>query len=106
MKSFMIFFAIAVVCCSSLSLRAADEKMTVVDYYLLLPEKTFEAPARDWLQTVGPLVIAAPLSSSAARLRAVVIGYGLRVRAAEEEVAEAIPCWRSQQGNQFPWFDG
>src|ERR1700747_1956798 len=49
MKSFMIFFAIAVVCCS-LSLRAADETMTVVDYYLLLPEKTFETPARDWLQ--------------------------------------------------------
>ena len=31
-------------------LRAADEKkMTIVDYYLLLPEKTFETPARDWL---------------------------------------------------------
>ena len=32
------------------SLRAADEKkMTIVDYYLLLPDKTFETPARDWL---------------------------------------------------------
>ena len=30
--------------------RAADEKkMTIVDYYLLLPDKTFETPARDWL---------------------------------------------------------
>ena len=35
----------------SSALRAADEKrMTVVDYYLLLPEKTFETPAQDWLQ--------------------------------------------------------
>jgi len=33
-----------------LSSGAADnKKMTVVDYYLLLPEKTFETPARDWL---------------------------------------------------------
>jgi hypothetical protein len=31
--------------------QAADEKkMTVIDYYLLLPEKTFEAPPRSWLQ--------------------------------------------------------
>ena len=30
--------------------QAADEKkMTVIDYYLLLPEKTFEAPPRAWL---------------------------------------------------------
>jgi hypothetical protein len=37
--------------CFSFLLDAADEKkMTVVDYYLLLPEKTFEIPARDWLQ--------------------------------------------------------
>ena len=35
----------------AVALRAADEKkMTVVDYYLLLPDKTFEAPVRDWLQ--------------------------------------------------------
>ena len=27
--------------------------MTVVDYYLLLPEKTFETPARDWLQNAS-----------------------------------------------------
>jgi len=32
------------------SLRGAGEKkMTIVDYYLLLPDKTFETPARDWL---------------------------------------------------------
>jgi hypothetical protein len=29
---------------------AEEKKMTVVDYYLLLPDKTFETPARDWLQ--------------------------------------------------------
>jgi hypothetical protein len=42
---------IAVAVAGSLCIRAADEKkMTVVEYYLLLPEKTFEAPARSWLQ--------------------------------------------------------
>lgn len=41
----------AVAMSSALNVRAADEKkMTIVDYYLLLPEKTFEAPARSWLQ--------------------------------------------------------
>ena len=29
--------------------KAEPEMMSVVDYYLLLPEKTFETPARDWL---------------------------------------------------------
>jgi hypothetical protein len=34
-----------------LPLRGADEKkMTVVDYYLRLPDKTFEGPAADWLR--------------------------------------------------------
>jgi hypothetical protein len=33
------------------ALRGADEKkMTVADYYLRLPDKTFEGPAADWLQ--------------------------------------------------------
>jgi hypothetical protein len=32
------------------ALRGADEKkMTVVDYFLRLPDKTLETPARDWL---------------------------------------------------------
>jgi hypothetical protein len=36
------------------SLHAADEKkMTVLDYYLLLPEKTFETPARDLLHNAN-----------------------------------------------------
>ena len=44
--SFLIIALITVSC----SLRAADDKkMTIVDYYLLLPDKTFETPARDWL---------------------------------------------------------
>lgn len=35
----------------SFSLRAADErKMTVVDYFLRLPEMTFEGPAAEWLR--------------------------------------------------------
>ena len=35
----------------AVDLLAADEKkMTIVDYYLLLPDKTFEAPVRSWLQ--------------------------------------------------------
>jgi hypothetical protein len=45
--SFLMTAAIAILTL----LRAADDKpMTVVDYYLLLPEKTFEAPVPDWLQ--------------------------------------------------------
>jgi hypothetical protein len=35
------------------TVRAADEKKTIVDYYLLLPDKTFETPARDWLQNAA-----------------------------------------------------
>lgn len=36
--------------CLSQFLQASDEKkMSIVDYYLLLPDKTFETPARDWL---------------------------------------------------------
>ena len=50
MKRLSIFAIIACGICLSFSLRAADEKkMTIVDYYLLLPDKTFETPARDWL---------------------------------------------------------
>ena len=48
MKRLSIFIALALGIFSAL--HAADEKrMTVVDYYLLLPEKTLETPARDWL---------------------------------------------------------
>jgi hypothetical protein len=49
MKRLLILFAVALGIFSAL--RAADEKkLTVVDYYLLLPDKTFEAPARAWLK--------------------------------------------------------
>src|SRR5438270_13101987 len=48
MKRLSIF--VATISALFLSVRAADEKkMTIVDYYLLLPDKTFETPARDWL---------------------------------------------------------
>jgi hypothetical protein len=48
MKRLLILFAVALGVFSAL--HAADEKkLTVVDYYLLLPDKTFEAPARAWL---------------------------------------------------------
>jgi hypothetical protein len=41
-----VFFAVA--------LEAADEKkMTIVDYYLLLPDKTFETPASNWLKNAS-----------------------------------------------------
>jgi hypothetical protein len=54
-KSFILLSLFAGVFVSS-SLRGADEKkMTVVDYYLLLPEKTFETPARDWLHNATVL---------------------------------------------------
>jgi hypothetical protein len=44
-------FAIAAALSSAVNLRAMDEKkLTVVDYYLRLPDKTFEAPPRAWLQ--------------------------------------------------------
>ena len=45
-----IFVGLALGLCLALSLRAADErKMTVVDYFLRLPDKTLEAPPRVWL---------------------------------------------------------
>ena len=51
MKRLTILVGLALGLSPSFALRAADEeKMTVVDYYLLLPEKTFETPAREWLQ--------------------------------------------------------
>ena len=44
-------FVVIVLGFSAAVTRAADkEKLTVVDYFLLLPEKTFEAPAKAWLQ--------------------------------------------------------
>jgi hypothetical protein len=48
------FLPIATAICLTASLHAADEKkMTVLDYYLLLPEKTFETPARDLLHNAN-----------------------------------------------------
>jgi hypothetical protein len=45
---------VAIISALSLSLRAADgKKMTIVDYYLLLPDKTFETPAPDWLHNAS-----------------------------------------------------
>src|SRR5260370_5915705 len=50
MKRLSIFVGVALGLCLALSLRAADErKMTVVDYFLRLPDKTLEAPPRAWL---------------------------------------------------------
>ena len=50
MKRLSIFVGLALGLCLALSLRAADErKMTVVDYFLRLPDKTLEAPPRAWL---------------------------------------------------------
>ena len=52
MKRLSIF--VAIISTLFLSVRAADEKkMTVVDYYLLLPDKTFETPARNWLNNAS-----------------------------------------------------
>src|ERR1700736_6441770 len=51
MKSRILFPALAALVFLSPPLRAAEEKkMTVVDYYLRLPDKTFEGPAADWLR--------------------------------------------------------
>src|SRR6202022_1041475 len=51
MKSRILFPALAALVFLSPSLRAAEEKkMTVVDYYLRLPDKTFEGSAADWLR--------------------------------------------------------
>jgi hypothetical protein len=53
MKRVSILAGLALGLCLPIALRAADErKMTVVDYCLLLPEKTFETPAREWLGNV------------------------------------------------------
>jgi hypothetical protein len=51
MKQLSIFVGLALGLCLPFVLRGADaKKLTVVDYYLLLPEKTFETPARGWLK--------------------------------------------------------
>jgi hypothetical protein len=51
MKRVSIFVGLALGLYLPSALRGADEKkLTVVDYYLLLPEKTFETPAREWLR--------------------------------------------------------
>jgi len=50
MKRLSIFVVLALGLCLPFALGAADEKkMTVVDYFLLLPDKTLEAPPRAWL---------------------------------------------------------
>ena len=50
MKRLSIFVVLALGLCLPFALRAAGEKkMTVVDYFLLLPDKTLEAPPRAWL---------------------------------------------------------
>src|ERR1700736_5316311 len=51
MKLRILFPALAALVFLSPPLRAAEEKkMTVVDYYLRLPDKTFEGSAADWLR--------------------------------------------------------
>jgi len=51
MKRVSIFVGLALGLCLPFTLRAADQKkLTVVDYYLLLPKDTFETPPKDWLQ--------------------------------------------------------
>jgi hypothetical protein len=51
MRRRSIFVGLALGLCLPFALRGADEKkMTVVDYYLRLPDKTFEGPAADWLR--------------------------------------------------------
>ena len=52
MKRLSIFIAIISALCLSVR-AAAEKKMTVVDYYLLLPDKTFETPARNWLNNAS-----------------------------------------------------
>ena len=43
MKRLSIFTTVACGICFSFSLRAEEKKMSVLDYYLLLPDKTFDA---------------------------------------------------------------
>src|SRR6202011_4898973 len=51
MKLRILFPALAALVFLSPSLRAAEEKkVTVVDYYLRLPDKTFEGVAAEWLR--------------------------------------------------------
>jgi hypothetical protein len=51
MKRLWIFVGLALGLCLPFALRGADEKkMTVLDYYLRLPDKTFEGSAADWLR--------------------------------------------------------
>jgi hypothetical protein len=51
MRRLSIFVGLALGLCLPFALRGADEKkMPVVDYYLRLPDKTFEGPAADWLR--------------------------------------------------------
>src|SRR5438105_12979720 len=53
-KQLSSLFVFTIAICFSPSMLATDEKkMTVVDYYLLLPEKTFETPARNWLNNAS-----------------------------------------------------
>jgi len=50
MKRLSTFVGLALGLCLPFALRGADEKkMTVVDYFLRLPDKTLEAPPRAWL---------------------------------------------------------
>ena len=50
MKRLSIFVGLALGLYLPFALRGADEKkMTVVDYFLRLPDKTLEAPPRAWL---------------------------------------------------------
>src|SRR5437763_1917593 len=51
MKRVSIFVGLALGLCLPFTLRAADKKkMTVVDYYLLLTQDTFEPPPKAGLQ--------------------------------------------------------
>jgi hypothetical protein len=50
MKRMSIFVGLALGLCLPFVLRGADEKtMTMLDYFLRLPDKTFEGPVEDWL---------------------------------------------------------
>src|SRR5258707_997299 len=54
MKRLSIFFVIAFAIGFAHRLPAPIfEHQTIVDYYLLLPDKTFETPARNWLNNAS-----------------------------------------------------